>query len=641
MTDESVKRRGWIKNIAIIFLAVLLVLTFFSNTIMNRSLPEVAAQYAASGSISEQIRGTGTVTPNESYEVKLSQTRTVESVVVRVGDEVLAGDTLAYLSLGDSDELETAREELEALELAYQKALLSASGSDYSRENRNIENAREALAEAEAEAEELYADSAAVDAAQLAVDEAEAWVDECEEKVETAQAELDSAQITLDKAQTALDELGGKTEGYSGDYSIVTAAKNALTDAKNALSAVELMYDAAYTAMQDYAEANRGSSTKDVYMRYLYNYWQTNKTSPDETAVSSEEFETWCEAYAAIAAAEEEVSEAESTYNSAQENYDDQYVESNTAEWNRLNKRLTSAKTSYNNRSAALTAANTSLTKAQNSLTDAKTELSERESELAEYKTALSAVKAARATLEDLIFDLSEQQETDGLNSQLANLDLAAQRSQIARKEADIAEMEAEGDELTLTSPVNGVVTAISATAGDSVAPDTAVITVEVPDRGYSVSYSVTGEQARRVTVGDSGTVSTSYWSSDQISAVLRSVATDPQNPSNSRLLYFDVSGDVTSGSSLTVSIGQKSRSYDVIVPNSAVRSDTNGSFVLIVSAKSSPLGNRYFAERVDVEVLASDDTSSAVSGGVTSSDFVITTSDTPVTAGMQVRLAD
>ena len=45
MIEEKVKKRGWIKNVAIIFLSVLLVLTFFSNTIMNHSLPEVSAQY--------------------------------------------------------------------------------------------------------------------------------------------------------------------------------------------------------------------------------------------------------------------------------------------------------------------------------------------------------------------------------------------------------------------------------------------------------------------------------------------------------------------------------------------------------------------------------------------------------------------
>ena len=65
------KRRGWIKNAAIIFLAIMLVLTFFSNTIMNRSLPEVATQYVSSGTISAKIRGSGTVTANSAYEVKV------------------------------------------------------------------------------------------------------------------------------------------------------------------------------------------------------------------------------------------------------------------------------------------------------------------------------------------------------------------------------------------------------------------------------------------------------------------------------------------------------------------------------------------------------------------------------------------
>ena len=39
MNENVSKRRDWIKNVAIIFLAVMLVLTFFSNTIMNYSLP--------------------------------------------------------------------------------------------------------------------------------------------------------------------------------------------------------------------------------------------------------------------------------------------------------------------------------------------------------------------------------------------------------------------------------------------------------------------------------------------------------------------------------------------------------------------------------------------------------------------------
>ena len=65
MTETKERRRGWVKNAAIIFLAVLLVLTFFSNTWLNRSLPEVAAQYPTSGSINLKIRGEGTVSANQ------------------------------------------------------------------------------------------------------------------------------------------------------------------------------------------------------------------------------------------------------------------------------------------------------------------------------------------------------------------------------------------------------------------------------------------------------------------------------------------------------------------------------------------------------------------------------------------------
>ena len=57
---EKSKKRELIKTIAIIFLVILLLLTFFSNTIMNRSLPEVATQSIVGGTINAKIRGSGT-----------------------------------------------------------------------------------------------------------------------------------------------------------------------------------------------------------------------------------------------------------------------------------------------------------------------------------------------------------------------------------------------------------------------------------------------------------------------------------------------------------------------------------------------------------------------------------------------------
>ena len=124
--SEKVKNRGWVKNVAIIFLAVMLVLTFFSNTIMNRSLPEVTGQSVQSGSITTQVRGNGTIEAAETYEVKSADSRKVQSVPVSVGQEVKVGDTLVVLAAGDSEELEKALTELEQAQNAYQDELISS-----------------------------------------------------------------------------------------------------------------------------------------------------------------------------------------------------------------------------------------------------------------------------------------------------------------------------------------------------------------------------------------------------------------------------------------------------------------------------------------------------------------------------------
>ena len=73
--ETNPKKREWVKNAAIIVLAALLILTFFSNTIMNRNLPEVSTQYVSDGSINAKVRGSGTVTANGNHQVKAEQTR--------------------------------------------------------------------------------------------------------------------------------------------------------------------------------------------------------------------------------------------------------------------------------------------------------------------------------------------------------------------------------------------------------------------------------------------------------------------------------------------------------------------------------------------------------------------------------------
>ena len=105
--ETAVKKREWVKDAAILFLAVLLVLTFFSNTIMNHSLPEVATSAVGSGNIVAKVRGTGTVTATGKHQVKSKEIRTIRSVMVKVGQEVSPGDVLFVLGQGDETALES------------------------------------------------------------------------------------------------------------------------------------------------------------------------------------------------------------------------------------------------------------------------------------------------------------------------------------------------------------------------------------------------------------------------------------------------------------------------------------------------------------------------------------------------------
>ena len=208
--------RGWVKNAAIIFLAVLLVLTFFSNTIMNRTLPEVATQSVTSGSITARVRGTGTVAANGSYQVKADQTREIRAVAVKTGQEVNQGDVLFILGQGDSDELEAATDALRDLEISYRKSAINMPTFDYTVEERKI-----------ASAQDKY--DAAVKAEQEALDALNKALED--QQGAGYQEQVAALEKKIENAQKTYDELAERAQAER------EAAEQRVTDAEAALAA--------------------------------------------------------------------------------------------------------------------------------------------------------------------------------------------------------------------------------------------------------------------------------------------------------------------------------------------------------------------------------------------------------------------
>ena len=95
--EEQRSRKDAVKNAAIIFLSILLLLTLFSNTIMNYTLPQVSTVYPQPNMVSQQVKGSGTVEYAQSVEVKTETAKEVKEVYVKNGDMVKAGDLLFVL----------------------------------------------------------------------------------------------------------------------------------------------------------------------------------------------------------------------------------------------------------------------------------------------------------------------------------------------------------------------------------------------------------------------------------------------------------------------------------------------------------------------------------------------------------------
>lgn len=428
MTEQKVKKRGWVKNAAIIFLSVMLVLTFFSNTIMKHSLPEVAAQYVQSGAISAKIRGTGTVTANESYEVKTDQTREVLSVPVKVGDDVKVGDTLVFFGEAESKELDAAQKELDDLMLKYQQDLIDASGGTNSKETLAVKHAQDALDRAKADRSANAFEAASIESAKRAVTDAKA-----NETVRQAECDL---------AQSNLDALGGLTHGSSGDYSSVTAASTALNKAKSDLNDNMSYYSVSYNALKTAAESDpaRGTTSVSYYMAQLAQSYSTY----DKT---SDQYKQYL-AYTAITKSQDAVDAAQQTYNSALNAYNNSSTGGNEYEWNRLNKLLSDAKAR--------------LKTAQNASTTAADNLKELQDKKTAWQTADNTVYTCQITLDDAVEALAAKQKTDGKTQ----LTLDNEKKQVAEKKSALDKLKSGGDGASIVSKVNGKIASISVSAG-------------------------------------------------------------------------------------------------------------------------------------------------------------------------------
>lgn len=571
MTD----RKDKIKNITIIFLLVMLILTFFSNTIMNYSLVEVSTQQVTSGQITSKVRGSGSVEASESYSVTIEETRKIATVNVKKDAEVATGDLLFTLEDTDSDELDAAKKSLNEAQAAYESAVLTAGITVA--ERQSIEAGKgSSLTQKQNE------------------------IAAANQRVKDAQAAVDAAQASVDKIKAQIDAVSNSTADTTAEEKAVldaekknSEAQDSLTSAESAYTPVKSAYD---TALSEYNDAVIAfNAAKATYEKDTSDL--NNKKAMDAAEI-------------AMKSANEKLKNCKGNLDKVQGPYD-------------------SAKSAATDSKNALSNANYNLSVKK--LTGTNT--AEANNLQAQLNTATAALTDANTALNSATND--QKKVTDKISGEVT---IASAYKTMTDLQEEVAKLQAKSIGTEITSPISGTVTDIAVTAGTTVNANDVMMTIQPENKAYVLQFSVTENQAKKVRVGDTAEILNNWYGND-VSAVVSAIRKDPQNRSNS-MIICEMKGDVSVGDSYTLSIGEQSSNYDTIVPTSAIREDSNGKFILIIESKSTPLGNRYYARRVDVDVITSDDTKSAVTGALEGYEYVITTTTKPIKENEQVRLA-
>ncbi|MDO5445406.1 MAG: efflux RND transporter periplasmic adaptor subunit [Eubacteriales bacterium] len=548
--ENSGKRREWVKTVAIIFLAILLVLTFFSNTISNMSLPEVSTVEVTDGSITAKVRATGKVSAIGNNEVKAEGTRTIAAVKVKAGQEVNEGDILFVMGEAGTEELEVATDARDSAYYANERAKVSyptntAANQSMWRAECELEDAENLMNAAEAQLLSAASDPEVLEAKALSealysyyldmleIEQGDDGFGGAKKIYEDERANVEELQQKIDVANIELGGLGIDTPEREKKEAEIRALEIQMVDANFALTEAERQYSSAQ------------SNTSAAYNEYM------NAESKYQTTLSS------------------------------------------------VNSSLKSA-----------------------------------------YDIAVSRYNSARSAYNSASDSYMVSTENFNQSWAQANINVQEAQNTLDKKQAKVDNLQGVGEDVNVYAKVSGIVNAVNFSSGDKVIKDDIMCVIEVPDMGYKMEVSVTKDQANRLKVGDVGTATNYYWGKSTEGTVT-AIRTDPKDPQSKRIIEFDIDGDVENGQELTLSVGQKSASYDYLVPKSAVKSDNNGYFVLVITSKNNALGNRYFAKRVPVEILAEDDSNRAISGDLGYGDFVITNSSTKVNSGDQVKLAD
>ena len=607
--ENKKSSRRWVIRAMAVFLVVLALLTFFSNTIMNMTIPLVVTGTAMRGNLSYTNSATGQIVSDNQIEVKGLEGRTVSEVLVSNYDMVEEGDVLMTLvpveDMSELDELVqsllTAQRELEYAQRAPHHA------PTYVAENQAIRTAEQALATAQTNLNNATTRDQTIAAAQQILSANQS-------AVAALQAQVASASASVEVLNTQLAALYAQLAVIDGTATVVipTTVPTGMYAARPSATAGKFDPEEPAPAEPDTAtDPNVGTVDPNAAVDGDPGEGTTTTTTAPSTSDTTPTTPSTTE-----------------TLPPPTPTSDRQTVVNQIAQ---VQGQLADAQNRLSGYASQLAAAQTAVTAAQEVITTAEA--------LPSTYAAQDAVADAQAALSAAQVALSDAQINAGIAADQYEDSIEDKERTIADLEDKIAKTRARLTQTEIVAPAAGRVCNITVIAGDKFQAEQVICVVVPSDSTYSVSFTFDTNVVQSYQVGQELTAN--YYFISKI--VITNIKPDPNNPRDKRIVKCAVysNGEMWPGETITVTADKGNATYDHVVPASAVSEDNSGNFVFVVDQSSGPLGDRYVVRRVAVSIQATSGSFIAINGEGLDNVMVVTRSEEPLHNGDRVRLED
>lgn len=593
----------------------------YQSKAANTNQPGYVLGTVEKGTIVVSVTGSGQVAAENQVDLTSKVTGNIVKMLMTTGQTVANGDTLVQLDTKDAQRtVRDAQASLDNAKLSLEKIIRGPRPEELKSAENAILNAQNALADSKTDLKNTEQSTTNdLKKAQQAKDYAETSLTNVKNKAQTDLANLyDDALDTLEAGYTKVDDTLNK---QLLDLFTKTAGSYELTFSTNDI--------------QGRVDTERGRLAADTELsdwRSELNLLKINSTEDDYNAaiIKAKEHLIFMQDFLLKLMDVVNQSNVTATVSGATINtYRSNVITSRTSMTselstiNSLEQSISSQKITNNNN---ITASEKSLQDAVNSL--ATTGINNQNSLFAAKKKVTSAEQSVISAQNDLALKKISADP----------LDIQTQKLTVAQRQNDLQDAFDKLSDYTIKAPFSGVIVSVALKNGDSVSAGTVLGTLITKRQIAKISLNEV--DVAKVALGQKATLT--FDAIDGLSitgevADIDAIGTVSQGVVTYNVkIGFDTNDDrVKPGMSVSAAIIIEAKSDVIIVPNSAIKTNNDTSYVEIL--KASPTGNEIsgagsangvtsetLPTQAPVEIGIADDTNTEIISGLTVGDKII-----------------